>query len=180
MGWGAAGASRGHGACDGSLARLILDTTVLVDTERGGNSLGGAIDDGDNVAVAAITVAELRVGVQLARGRRRDKRERFVAAVLDAVSIEPHDLDVGAGHARLTAPVPSAEHAWWRSRPQHSRDGTSPGAAGRELRPSRLRRAPWRLDQYPGPVLTCLRSETSATPFFSSVSQDATMSSASR
>src|ERR1044072_1263630 len=111
MGWGAAGASRGHGACDGSLARLILDTTVLVDTERGGNSLGGAIDDGDNVAVAAITVAELRVGVQLARGRRRDKRERFVAAVLDAVSIEPYDLDVGEAHAALLAHVRRPGHA---------------------------------------------------------------------
>src|ERR1044072_7967434 len=105
MGGGAAGASRGHGACDGSLARLILDTTVLVDTERGGNSLGVAIDDGDNVAVAAITVAELRVGVQLARGRRRDKRERFVAAGLDAVSLEPYDLHVAEAHAALMAHV---------------------------------------------------------------------------
>jgi tRNA(fMet)-specific endonuclease VapC len=38
----------------------------LVDAERGGDSLEEVIDDGDDVAVAAITVAELRVGVQLA------------------------------------------------------------------------------------------------------------------
>ncbi|MGH3427321.1 MAG: PIN domain-containing protein [Mycobacteriales bacterium] len=105
MGKRIAGASRGHGPCDGPLARLILDTTVLVDPERGGDALGDAIDDGDDVAVAAITVAELRVGVQLAKGRRRDKRERFVSAVLDAVSVEPYDLEVAEAHAALLAYV---------------------------------------------------------------------------
>jgi tRNA(fMet)-specific endonuclease VapC len=84
---------------------LILDTTVLVDAERGGDALVDAIDDGDDVAVAAVTVAELKVGVQLAKGRRRDKRERFVAAILDAVSIEPYDLDVADAHAGLLAHV---------------------------------------------------------------------------
>jgi len=77
----------------------------LVDAERGGGSLGEAIDDGDDVAVAAITVAELKVGVQLAKGRKRDARERFVAAVLDAVSIEPYDLEVAEAHAVLLAYV---------------------------------------------------------------------------
>jgi tRNA(fMet)-specific endonuclease VapC len=77
----------------------------LVDAERGGDSLEEVIDDGDDVAVAAITVAELRVGIQLAKGRRREKRERFVAAVLDAVSIEPYDLDVAEAHADLLAHV---------------------------------------------------------------------------
>jgi tRNA(fMet)-specific endonuclease VapC len=87
------------------LARLILDTTVLVNAERSGNSLEEAIDDGDDVAVAAITVAELRVGVQMASGRRRKKRERFVAAVLDAVPIEPYDLNVAETHGDLLAHV---------------------------------------------------------------------------
>lgn len=87
------------------MARLILDTTVLVDAERGGDSLEEVIDDGDDVAVAAITVAELRVGVQLAKGRRREKRERFVMAILDAVSIEAYDLNVAEAHAALLARV---------------------------------------------------------------------------
>jgi tRNA(fMet)-specific endonuclease VapC len=77
----------------------------LVDAERGGDSLADVIDDGDDVAVAAITVAELKVGVQLARGGRRDTRERFVAAVLDAVSVEPYELDVAEAHAALLAHV---------------------------------------------------------------------------
>ena len=77
----------------------------MVDAERGGDALAEAIDDSDDVAVAAITVAELKVGVQLAKGRKRDKRERFVEAVLDAVSIEPYDLDVAEAHANLLAHV---------------------------------------------------------------------------
>jgi tRNA(fMet)-specific endonuclease VapC len=55
--------------------------------------------------VAAITVAELKVGVQLAKGRRREKRERFVAAILDAVSVEQYDLEVAEAHAALLAYV---------------------------------------------------------------------------
>jgi tRNA(fMet)-specific endonuclease VapC len=75
----------------------------LIDAERGGDSLAEMIDDGDDVAIAAITVAELKVGVQLAKGSRRNRRERFVVAVLDAVSIEPYDLEVADAHAALLA-----------------------------------------------------------------------------
>lgn len=77
----------------------------MVDAERGGDSLEQVVDDGDDVAVAAITVAELRVGVHLAKGRRREKRAHFVEAVLDAVSIEPYDLNVAEAHADLLAHV---------------------------------------------------------------------------
>lgn len=55
--------------------------------------------------MAAITLAELKVGVQLAKGKRRQKRERFVAAILEAVSVEPYDLDVAEAHAALLAHV---------------------------------------------------------------------------
>jgi tRNA(fMet)-specific endonuclease VapC len=55
--------------------------------------------------VAAITVAELRVGVQMAKGARRKKRAQFVTTVLDAVAIEPYDLQVAEAHAALLAHV---------------------------------------------------------------------------
>ena len=78
----------------------------MVDAERGGGALADVIDDGDDVAIAAITVAELRVGVQMARGRRREKRERFVAAVVDAVStIEVYDMNIADAHAALLTHV---------------------------------------------------------------------------
>jgi tRNA(fMet)-specific endonuclease VapC len=89
---------------------------MLVDAERGGDALSKAIDDADDVAVAAITVAELKVGVQLAKGRRRERRERFVAAILDAVTIEPYDLEVAEAHAALLA------HVRRKGRPREAHD----------------------------------------------------------
>jgi tRNA(fMet)-specific endonuclease VapC len=85
------------------LARLILDTSILIEAERGEGGLLDAIDDVDDVAIAAITVAELRVGVNLSTGRRRARREHFIAAVLDAISVEAYDLEVAAVHAELLA-----------------------------------------------------------------------------
>ena len=60
---------------------LLLDTTFLIDAERGATGLDNLIDDDDDVAIAAITLAELTVGVELAAApavttavvRRRDR-----------------------------------------------------------------------------------------------------------
>lgn len=82
---------------------MILDTTVLVDAERGGDALAEAIDDGDNVAIAAITVAELKVGVEMASGKRRRQRAEFVEAVLASVTVEVYDSLVAEAHAALLA-----------------------------------------------------------------------------
>jgi tRNA(fMet)-specific endonuclease VapC len=57
------------------------------------------------VAIAAITAAELTVGVELADGKRRGRRAAFVAAVLDTVSVETYDLDVARVHGALLAHV---------------------------------------------------------------------------
>jgi len=98
------------------LARLILDTSLLVDAERGGpGELELLIGDDDDVAVAAVTAAELMVGVELATDRRGAGREEFVAAVLDAIPIEVYDLDVAAAHAALLAHT----HRAGRSRGAH-------------------------------------------------------------
>ena len=48
------------------MTNLLLDTTFLVDAERAGDNLDVLIADDDDVAVAAITIAELGVGVELA------------------------------------------------------------------------------------------------------------------
>jgi tRNA(fMet)-specific endonuclease VapC len=77
---------------------------VLVDAERGGAAaLDELVDDEDDVAIAAVTAAELAVGIELASGKRRDRRRGFVTAILEAVSIEPYDLDVAWAHAALLA-----------------------------------------------------------------------------
>lgn len=57
------------------------------------------------MAIAAITAAELTVGVELADDKRRRPRAAFVAAVLDAVSVETYDLDIARVHGALLAHV---------------------------------------------------------------------------
>jgi hypothetical protein len=52
---------------------LLLDTTFLIDVERGNKQLDDVIDDDDDVAIAAITVAELTVGVRLDAAPRRTR-----------------------------------------------------------------------------------------------------------
>jgi tRNA(fMet)-specific endonuclease VapC len=86
------------------LARLIFDTTRLIDAEReGGTALEELIGDEDDVAIAALSVAELRVGVELADDERRPGREAFLTALLEAVSVEVYDLDVARAHGVLLA-----------------------------------------------------------------------------
>jgi tRNA(fMet)-specific endonuclease VapC len=85
--------------------RLILDTTVLVTAERGTLRLGGLLDDADDVAIAAITAAELLVGVELADAARRQARQAFVDDLLATIPVEQYDLNVARAHARLLAHV---------------------------------------------------------------------------
>jgi tRNA(fMet)-specific endonuclease VapC len=55
------------------------------------------------VAIAAITAAELLVGVELSDGKRKPRRRAFVESVLSTIPIEPYDLDVARTHASLLA-----------------------------------------------------------------------------
>src|SRR3954468_10294312 len=66
--------SGGAGDAGALLTLLLLDTTVLVHRERSSLDLDDLIDDNDEPAIAAITVAELGVGVELSSGRRRTAR----------------------------------------------------------------------------------------------------------
>jgi len=87
------------------LERLILDTTVLIASERGDWELDDIIQDDDDVAIAAITGAELLVGVELADSRHRARRAEFVEAALSTFQIEEYDLRVARAHARLLGHV---------------------------------------------------------------------------
>jgi tRNA(fMet)-specific endonuclease VapC len=86
------------------VARLILDTSLLVSAERDGiEAIERLVGDEDDVAVATITAAELLVGVELADEGRRAARKEFVEIVLEAISVEDYDLDVAGAHAALLA-----------------------------------------------------------------------------
>lgn len=85
------------------MARLILDTTVLISAERSARRLDRLIGDDDDIAIAAITAAELLVGVELADDARRPARETFVRDVLDLIPVEDYGVDVARSHAVLLA-----------------------------------------------------------------------------
>ena len=55
------------------------------------------------MAIAAITAAELLVGVELSHGKGKLRRGGFVDDVLASIPIEPYDLEVARAHARLLA-----------------------------------------------------------------------------
>lgn len=87
------------------MARLILDTTVLIGAERSRKNLDQVLGDDDDVAIAAITAAELLVGIELAGDRHRSRRTAFVKSVLDTIPIEDYDVQVARVHASLLAHV---------------------------------------------------------------------------
>ena len=61
--------------------------------------------DEDDVAIAAVTAAELLLGVELADARHRPAREAFMRGVLGRVPVEDHDLEVARAQAVLLAHV---------------------------------------------------------------------------
>jgi tRNA(fMet)-specific endonuclease VapC len=83
--------------------RLILDTGVLIAVERGKLTIDHVIDEDDDVAIAAITVAELMVGVELADEDHRQRRQDLVDDLLSAMPVEPYGHGTARAHARLLA-----------------------------------------------------------------------------
>lgn len=88
-----------------SLSRLLLDTTFLIDSDRSRERATEAIGDDDEVAIAAVTVAELRVGVLLASGKSRPERLAFLNDVLETIPIVEYDSSVAESHAELLVHV---------------------------------------------------------------------------
>jgi tRNA(fMet)-specific endonuclease VapC len=76
---------------------------------RRNDSFGGAsrtrldtvIADDDDDAIAAVTVAELLVGVELATSRHRARRATFVERVLGTLTVEDYTTDTARSHAAL-------------------------------------------------------------------------------
>lgn len=87
------------------MSLILLDTTFLVDAERVRSESVDAIDDEDDVAIAAITIAELLVGLELATKSQRAARARFVDDVLAAIPVIPYGAAVATHHAQLLSAV---------------------------------------------------------------------------
>jgi tRNA(fMet)-specific endonuclease VapC len=83
---------------------VILDSSVLVAFERRRFDLERLLSDYSQPAIAAITAAELLVGVERADSDdRRARRESFVQNVFDRVPIIPFDLTQARIYARQFA-----------------------------------------------------------------------------
>jgi tRNA(fMet)-specific endonuclease VapC len=87
------------------MSLLLLDTTFLIDAERGGGDLDDAIADDDDVAIAAVTLAELLVGVKLASAKRQKARQAYVDEIIEELPIIAYDRNVAVEHADLLAAV---------------------------------------------------------------------------
>jgi predicted nucleic acid-binding protein len=84
--------------------RLILDTNVLIAYERG--AIDRAALDDDELAVAALTIAEYRVGIELAdTAARAADRARALAAIMSSIEVLPYTEASAIHHARLIAHV---------------------------------------------------------------------------
>ena len=76
-----------------------------MDADRSRTALEDLIADDDEVAVAAITIAELIVGVHLADRRHRSARTSFVNEITDVIPIVNYDAAAAASHAELLVAV---------------------------------------------------------------------------
>ena len=74
---------------------------MLITAERLGLELDHLIADDDEPAIAAITIAELGVGVELATGKRKTSRREFLDAIIATLPIIGYDLEVARAHAIL-------------------------------------------------------------------------------
>ena len=57
--------------------------------------------DSDDPAVAAITIAELGVGVEVATGKRRRVRQAFLDDIVATLPVIAYDLDIARAHTKL-------------------------------------------------------------------------------
>ncbi len=84
------------------MEQVIVDTSVLVSLERDEDRVDALLGEAPGeVAIAAVTVAELVVGGLLASTAHREQRAAFVEGLLERVRIEPYTEAVAREHARL-------------------------------------------------------------------------------
>jgi len=83
--------------------RLIFDTGVFVDAERGKLDPADLHNDEDDVTITAVTVAELVAGVYMADERNRARRQRFVEDVRRTFGVMEFDERVAEVHGELLA-----------------------------------------------------------------------------
>lgn len=100
----------------------LIDTNVLGEARKGDHADSGvrcffaaAVRDGQRLYLSAVTIGELRRGVELIRHRRDVQQARRLEAWLDIIAADYHDrilpidADIAQVWGRLRVPQP--EHA---------------------------------------------------------------------
>lgn len=84
--------------------RLILDTNLLIAYERG--KIDRTVFRADELAIAAVTLAEYRLGIEMADSvERAAARARWLDVVLAEVDVLDYTRQTASHHARLLAHV---------------------------------------------------------------------------
>jgi len=83
--------------------RLILDICVLIDVERGRLQASDFAQFDDELAIAAVTAAELWEGVIRADPARRPSRADYVERILEQIPVEDYTLSTAQRHGELLA-----------------------------------------------------------------------------
>ena len=82
--------------------RLILDTNMLIAYERG--TIDRLALDEDDLSIASVSVAEYRVGIEMADiAERAAERARALTAITSAVNVLDYTEATAAHHGRLLA-----------------------------------------------------------------------------
>lgn len=98
------------------MERLILDSSALIALERGQQDQSEVLPDDADVAISAVTAAELLVGVELADNAYRERRSELVEGTFERVEIIAFDLEIARHHASLLA------HARCQGQPRGAHD----------------------------------------------------------
>lgn len=89
---------------------IILDSDVIIKGEKGNFDLIGwlAAQTGQELEIAAITVAELWHGIERATASHRTKRERYLRTIVDRLEAIPYTEATALVHARIWAALESS------------------------------------------------------------------------
>jgi len=89
---------------------IILDTDVIIKGEKGNFDLIGwlAAQTGQELEIAAITIAELWHGIERATASHRAKRERYLRTIVERLEPIPYTEATALVHARIWANLESS------------------------------------------------------------------------
>ncbi len=89
---------------------LLIDADVIIQAERRALDFDTWLRShaGEEIKLAAITVAELWRSVERASGVHRAKRQKYLQAVLAVFDVVPYSQTAAVEHARLWADIEAA------------------------------------------------------------------------